>query len=306
LNLLRPKRALELLDEGLKLSPDDAELLYLQGLALHRAGNHEEALARLLAALDKDQRLRHGMPYFVAGEALLELKRWDDAVDAFERYLDFNSSDVAAYTRLSRAHAGAGNGAEARKWLLDGIATWQGLPGALKRRQLGAMFGAQWARISVLREPLAIAVGLLLAALCVLGARALYPLAAGLWRTETSEDSSADVEALAEACGTQSTAPFEGVYTSTEQTPPLEIDIDKDRIKVGSEPAQEFCLTRVLSRSATALHAQALSSADDPGEDGPATVYDVRLDRGKELTSFSYAPPGHPGAAVRILLRRRE
>jgi hypothetical protein len=232
LNLLWPRRALELLEEGLKLSPDDAELSYLQGLALHRSGKHEEALTRLLAALDKDQRLRHGMPYFVAGEALLALKRWDDAADAFERYLDFNSSDIAAHTRLSRAYAGAGNLADARKWLFDGIATWQGLPGAMKRRQLGAMFGAQWARISVLREPLAIAVALLLAALCVLGARAAYPLVAGLW-------------------------------------------------------------------------AQALSSADDPGE-GAATLYDVRLDHGKELTSFSFAPVGHPHAAVRLLLQKKQ
>src|SRR6185369_17886617 len=138
LDVLRPRRALPLLEEGLALSPDDVELLYLHGLALHRAGRHEEALPQLLTAIEKDQRLRHGMPYFVAGNVLLALKRWDDAADAFERYLDFNSSDVAAHTQLSRAYAGSGDAQAARKWLRSGLQTWGGLPGAMKRRQFGA------------------------------------------------------------------------------------------------------------------------------------------------------------------------
>ena len=66
--------------------PEDAELLYLSGLALLRAGQHEAALERLVRAVDKDPQLRHGHPYFVAGQALLALQRWDDAVDAFERF----------------------------------------------------------------------------------------------------------------------------------------------------------------------------------------------------------------------------
>jgi hypothetical protein len=167
------------------------------------------------------------------------------------------------------------------------------------------MFGAQWARISVLREPLAIAVALLVGALCVLGARAAYPLVAGLWQPDGSEDVSSNIEALVASCGTQSIAPFEGVYTSSDRSPPVDVVIDQGRVKVGSEPAREFCLTRVLNRSRSSLHAHALSSTDDAGE-GAATLYDVRLDRGKELTSFSFEPPGHPRAAVRLLLQKKQ
>ena len=106
----------------------------MYGVALHRCGRHEDALARLLSALEKDARLRHGHPYFVAGETLLALSRWDDSVDAFERYLDFNGSDVAAHTQLARAYAGSKDTAEARKWLVAGIASWHGLSGAFGSR----------------------------------------------------------------------------------------------------------------------------------------------------------------------------
>jgi len=160
LNLLRPRRAFDLLEEGLALSPGDAELTYLSAVALHKLGRHEEALARLLAAIDKDSRLRQGHPYFVAGETLLALGRFDDATDAFDRYLDFNSSDVAAHTLQARAYAGAKNASEAKRWLSAGITTWYGLPGAHKRKQFGAYLAAQWAKVSVLKQPLAIGVAL--------------------------------------------------------------------------------------------------------------------------------------------------
>lgn len=149
LGLLRPKRAAELLEEGLAIAPDDAELLYLHGLALLRAGDFERALSQELLALERDASVRHGHAYCVAGDALLALKRWDDAADAFERYLDFNSSDVAAHTRLARAYAGSRDAAGASKSLRDGVTTWYGLPGAMKRRQFGAYLSAQWARLTL-------------------------------------------------------------------------------------------------------------------------------------------------------------
>lgn len=149
LGLLRPKRAAELLEEGLALAPEDAELLYLHGFSLYRAGDYERALQQELAAIERDAAVRQGHAYFVAGDALLALKRWDDAADAFERYIDFNSSDVSAHTRLARAYAGSGDAAAAKKWLLEGLTTWHSLPGAMKRRQFGAYLGAQWARLGL-------------------------------------------------------------------------------------------------------------------------------------------------------------
>lgn len=207
LDLLRPRRALELLQEGLTWSPEDPELLYLAGVALHRVRRHEEALGVLLRALEKDARLRHGLPYFAAGQTLLALERWDDAADAFERYLDFNGSDVAAHTHLARAHAGADDQDAARKWLLEGLRTWHGLTGALKRRQLGAFLRAQWARVVVLKQPAAIAATLGLALMGVYGAFAAYPLVVNVFRP--SESLEARVRQAQSRCGAERTGEFE-------------------------------------------------------------------------------------------------
>ena len=227
LNLLRPRRALPLLEEGLALAPDDAELLYLYGFALHRAGRHDEGLTQLLTALEKDQRLRHGHPYLVAGDTLLALGRWDDAADAFERYLDFNSSDVAGHARLARAYAGAGDAAHAKKSLQTAIHIWHTLPGPLKRRQLGAYFGAQWARISVLKEPLAIVVALVLCGAGVFATRAAFPC----WR----------------ACGGRTTSSrcFNGCYRASRCVAPSR----PATLPVATRPVQSCQKTRPTSPS---------------------------------------------------------
>jgi tetratricopeptide (TPR) repeat protein len=284
LSVLRPRRALPLLEEGLGLSPQDAELMYLYGLALHRAGRDDEALAQLLAAIEKDARLRHGQPYFVAGDTLLALRRWDDAADAFERYLDFSSSDVAAHTRLCRAYAGSGDAAHARKWLLQGLLTWHTLPGALKRRQLGAYFGAQWARISVLKDPRAIAVALLLCGASAWGAYALFPLVARLWQPKVERLTYERMLRSAKLCGTQQTGDFAGRYEATpelteapNQIGPsrlsessrrqlrhalaaryVDFRIERDRIVSGRQLVQEFCLTKIIERKPGQLHAEAV------------------------------------------------
>ena len=284
LSVLRPRRALPLLEEGLTLSPEDAELMYLYGVALHRVGRDDEALAQLLAAIEKDARLRHGQPYFVAGDTLLALRRWDDAADAFERYLDFSSSDVAAHTRLARAYAGSGDIAQARKWLLSGLTTWHTLPASLKRRQLGAYFGAQWARVSVLKDPLAIALALLVCATSSAGGYALWPLLARLWRPNVEQLSYERMLKSAKLCGTQRTGDFAGRYEATpevledpNQVGPsrlsessrrrlqramaqryLDFRIERDRIVSGRQIVQEFCLTKVLERKPGELHAEAI------------------------------------------------
>lgn len=318
LGLLRPKRAVELLEEGLALAPDDAELLYLNGLALYRAGDYERALQQELAALERDARVRQGHPYFVAGDALLALKRWDDAADAFERYIDFNSSDVGAHTRLARAYAGSGNAASAQKWLLEGLATWHALPGAMKRRQFGPYLGAQWARVAVLKQPLAIAAALLLVTACALGARSAYPLVVG-WFQPNPDDDGSLVErahrALA-SCGQVSTGEFEGEYETADddgQNAFPGFRILKDRIVYGERGEQELCLTKLKTRKPGALRAEAVLRWRSPSEDVASageldnllTLMDVRLDRGSERISFSMAPVTHPNRAARIVLRRR-
>lgn len=171
---LRPRAAIPLLEEGLKLSPNDAELLYLLGLALHRARRHEEALPSLVRAVEIDARVRYGLPYLVAGDALAALGRWEQALDAYEHYVDGNSSDVSAYNRLARAHANTGDAKAAREALYEGLRTWGMLPASMKRRQFGAYMAAQWARATLLHEPWAILVLVLLVASSAVLVQASY------------------------------------------------------------------------------------------------------------------------------------
>lgn len=161
---LRARAAVPLLQEGLALAPNDAELLYLLGLALHRSGKHEAALEPLVRAVELDPRVRYGAPYAVAGDALSALARWDGALDAYEHYQADNSSDVSGYTRLARAHAMTGDRQGAREILHEGIRTWGMLPSSMKRRQLGSYLKAHWTRAVVLREPSAIVLLVLVAA----------------------------------------------------------------------------------------------------------------------------------------------
>jgi tetratricopeptide (TPR) repeat protein len=297
--------------------------------------------------------LRHGHPYFVAGEALLALKRWHDAEDAFERYLDFNGSDVAAHTFLARAYAGGGDGAAARQWLLAGLATWHSLPGALKRRQFGAYLRAQWARITVLKDVGAMAVALLLLAFVGLGARAGYPLVAMLWQPDPEEELLEALQKSAALCGTQRTGAFVGAYEAVPEPPDYDaasVQLSKpdeaerqqwqqamarqyadfriapDRIVSGSDMLQEFCLTRVIERSADSLHAEAVlrfrqGAGAGPGNAGPEAegeldgaelgeasamgLFEIRLNRGAEATRFSFAPLGQPLSPTLVTLRRR-
>jgi len=330
LDLLRPRRALELLEEGLALAPEDPELLYLSGVALHRSGRHQDAIERLVRSLDKDARLRHGHPYLVAGDALLALERWDDAIDAYERFLDFNSSDVTGHTQLARAYAGANDQQAARKWLLAGLSGWRGLPGAMKRRQFGAYLRGQWARITVLKDVGAMLVALLLLGLFGLGARALYPVVAKLWQPDPYELALQRLDDSRALCGKVQTADFAGNYDVTlepsqrfglslpsederamqadymeeVQAQYADFQILPDRIKSGGRPVQEFCLTRMLERTPQLLRAEAIWYPDVEYRQS-AALMEIRLARGSDSIRFSFAPIGRPLDAASATLRKR-
>lgn len=318
LDLLRPRRAIPLLEAGLALAPGDAELSYLLGLALHRARRHEEALPRLLAAIEKDHRLRHGAAYLVAGAVLLALERWDDAADAFERYLDFNSSDVGAHTQLARAYAGQGDAAAARKWLRAGLQTWHGLPGAMKRRQLGAYLKGQWTRATVLHEPLAIGIALLLGTGLVLTATALYPSVVRAFHGDGGL--AARARQAYKACGSQRLGRFAGKYQvedegTSEGAGAVDVELASDRIRIG---AAQYCLSRVFERQPDSLHAEAILIHPIDGDAGPADaafndadelasalLYDVRLNRHAERLRLRVAPVADPTVTTTSLILRR-
>ena len=333
---VRPRAAIPLLEQGLALSPNDPELLYLFGFALHRSGRHEEALAPLVRAVELDPRVRYGLPYAVAGDALAVLKRWDGALDAYEHYLVDNSSDVSAYTRLARAHAKTGDGVAAREALREGLRTWGMLPASMKRRQFGRYLGAHWARVSVLREPLAIVTALALSAAFALSARFAYAPLLSLfspsppWYARTNM--SAGYRALYEGferCGSQSTADFAGRYEVLEENwaiPPsasetqreaheelaefmreyhANFEIRSDRIVSGTSWVQEYCLSRVLERTKTTLVAEAVWHEDvaDPGD---ASLVKIRLAREGELTTMQVQDlRSGEGTSHKFKLKRR-
>jgi tetratricopeptide (TPR) repeat protein len=179
LDVLRPGAALELVDEALVRAPNDPELLFLSGVARHRSGRHEEALAPLVRAVDLDPRVRFGEPYLVAGDALSALGRHEEAVDAYERYVEKNGSDVVGYVRLARAEVRQGDRSAAEKTLAEGLATWRNLPAWRKRRAFfRGYLAAFWTRVWWLKQPTAIALLVIFA--LVLGglAQAAYPLVA--------------------------------------------------------------------------------------------------------------------------------
>jgi tetratricopeptide (TPR) repeat protein len=162
LDVRRPRAALALVEQALARTPNEPELLYLAGLAQHRAGRQAEALPNLVRAVELDPRIRFGQPYLVAGDALFALGRHEESVDAYERYLETNSSDIHAYVRLAKAHAQLGDMNAARAAMAEARNTWRVLPYRMKRRGfLRGFFALLWARVTVLKELGAIAVALI-------------------------------------------------------------------------------------------------------------------------------------------------
>jgi tetratricopeptide (TPR) repeat protein len=137
LERMRPGRALELLQEASIRDPDNPEILYLMGLARFRSGDAEGALAPLVRAVEIDPRVRFGDPFLVAGQALLALRRFEEAEDALERFTTTNSSSVQGYYLLARARAERNDQAGTRKALREARSTFWQLPGRKKREQLG-------------------------------------------------------------------------------------------------------------------------------------------------------------------------
>ena len=141
----RPRRATPLLEKALERDPDSAELKYLLGLSKLRGGDAEGALAPLADALAKDPKVRYGSAYLAIGEALFEVGRLEEAIDAYERYLKINTSSLEGYAKLARARERNGDEAGARMARAHAIDTYRVLPRFQRRKQL-----AWWLRIKLL------------------------------------------------------------------------------------------------------------------------------------------------------------
>jgi tetratricopeptide (TPR) repeat protein len=147
LRRLRPRAAIRLLDEALKRHPDDAELLYLSGLARARAGDADGALDPLVRAVERDPAVGYGEPYLVAGDALVQLRRVAEAEDAYERYVDSNTSSVRGHLSLARVRKRLGDTAGAKRALRDALTTFPQLPRFRRRQELSWYVRAQVTRL---------------------------------------------------------------------------------------------------------------------------------------------------------------
>lgn len=175
LDLRRPGAALKVLEAAPERSEEQPELLYLRGLALHRTGKHEEALSPLVRSVELKPTHRYGLPYLAAADALADLGRNEEALDAYERYTDINSSDEEAVVRLARVHMRLGDPESARNALAEARDTWAQTRGARRKGALKRWFTIQWARIAVIHDPTAIAVAVVAVALLAVGGRLVGP-----------------------------------------------------------------------------------------------------------------------------------
>ncbi len=144
---LRPGAALSLLDEARARHPDDAELLFLTGLARLRSGDAQGALDPLVRVVEIEPRLLYGEPFRVAAEALLKLGRLEEAEDALSRFVQINSSSVEGYTRLARVRHDRGDKAGASEAIEEALQTFKQMPGYLRRKQIGWWLRAHLANI---------------------------------------------------------------------------------------------------------------------------------------------------------------
>jgi tetratricopeptide (TPR) repeat protein len=152
LDLRWHKSALHYLDEARERSPRDQELAYMRGLALLGARKYDAALRAFAEAVGVDpdrgepfssasantnERTfrRYGEAYLGAARALTALERWQQAEDALDMCLPYNSSTLEPLLLLARVRAARGNekgASEARKLARK---TWSELPGFMRRRQ---------------------------------------------------------------------------------------------------------------------------------------------------------------------------
>lgn len=147
LERLRPRTALRLLEAALERDRNSAELLFLRGLALHRIGRHEDALAPLVDAVALDRRVGFGEAYLVAGDALSELGRHEEAIDAYERFLESNTSSVQGWVKLALANRRAREADAAGRALDEALATWRQIPSYRRRKEVGWLVYAYVLRI---------------------------------------------------------------------------------------------------------------------------------------------------------------
>ncbi|HEY3347177.1 MAG TPA: tetratricopeptide repeat protein, partial [Nitrospirota bacterium] len=99
----RPADALGNFMEALKKEPDSPELNHYVGLSLLRTGKAAEAVPYLEKAIKIEPRLKYGESYLYLGEALLELNRNAEALEALKTFLGINHTSIEGLYQYARA-----------------------------------------------------------------------------------------------------------------------------------------------------------------------------------------------------------
>jgi tetratricopeptide (TPR) repeat protein len=108
LEMRRPARALLVVEEARRRLPDDSELYFIRGQALLGMKRWDEAVAAFLAVLGREPRLRYGEAYLRAADALIALARWDEAAEGLEHFVAVNRSSVEGWLKLARVRGALG------------------------------------------------------------------------------------------------------------------------------------------------------------------------------------------------------
>ena len=132
----RPRRAVPLLEAARARDGESAELAFLYGKALLLSKRPEEALAPLVEAAHKNEKLMYGEAYLVAGRALYTLNRSPEAEDAFARYVAINSSTVEGRVRLACARREQRDRAGAKAATREALETFSHVPRFRQRKEL--------------------------------------------------------------------------------------------------------------------------------------------------------------------------
>ena len=133
----RPRRALVVAEEALARDPSSAELHYLRGLCLLAIRDYENAVAEFIDVVQRDPRFRYGDPYLRAADALIALRRWDDADDALERFSEAQRSSVEGWYKHALVYRERGDIARMKEALRNASGTYEGSPQYHRRKQLG-------------------------------------------------------------------------------------------------------------------------------------------------------------------------
>lgn len=141
----RPRRAIEIIEQTRQRmaestrhpqgSLDDAELLYQLGIAKLQSGDPEAALQPIVSALAIAPEVGRGDPYLVAANALVGLRRWEEAEDSLVRFIGKNTSSVEAFVKLARVRAKQKDADGSAEAIASAKQTWRALPSFMKRRQ---------------------------------------------------------------------------------------------------------------------------------------------------------------------------